>query len=105
MTQPIPGTKKIFGLAWPIAMNAILLQFILVIDTVLVTPLGEESLAAMGIASSIAGIILGLLFAFSNGTQLITAQAFGARNAQAMNESFRSGRLINGVIALLVFLN
>jgi len=101
MTQPIPGTKKIFGLAWPIAMNAILLQFILVIDTVLVTPLGEESLAAMGIASSIAGIILGLLFAFSNGTQLITAQAFGARNAQAMNESFRSGRLINGVIALL----
>ena len=95
------GRKNIANLAWPIGMNAILLQLILVIDTVLVSPLGEEALAAMGIAASIAGIVLGLLFAFSNGTQLIIAQAFGAANALAMNQGFRAGRFINGVIALL----
>ena len=57
MKQTAPTMKMNFGLAWPIGMNAILLQLILVIDTVIVTPLGEESLAAMGIAASIAGII------------------------------------------------
>jgi len=101
MKTQSPNTKKVFGLAWPIAMNSILLQFILVIDTILVTPLGEESLAAMGIAASIAAIILGLLFAFSNGTQLIIAQAFGGGNKAAMSEGFRAGRFINAVIAVV----
>ena len=99
MTQTPPGNQKVFTLAWPIAMNAILLQLILVIDTVLVTPLGEEALSAMGVAASIGGIILGLLFAFSNGSQLVLAQAFGAKNTSAVSRAFRSGRLINGVIS------
>ena len=101
MTQTPPSMKKNFDLAWPIGMNAILLQLILVIDTVLVTPLGEESLAAMGIAASIAGIILGLLFAFSNGTQLVIAQAFGANNTKLVSQGFRAGRFINAVIVVI----
>ena len=87
--------KSVFNLAWPIASNAILLQCILIIDTVLVTPLGEESLAAMGIASSIAGVILGVLFAFSNGSQLLIAQAYGAENTVALKSSFWAGQAIN----------
>ncbi|WP_435237556.1 MATE family efflux transporter [Psychromonas sp. PT13] len=101
MNKAALGRTQIFTLAWPIAMNAILLQLILVIDTVLVTPLGEEALAAMGLAASIGGIILGLLFAFSNGTQLIIAQAFGANNQLAVSKGFRSGRFVNGVICFI----
>ena len=101
MTLTPPGTQQVFTLAWPIAMNAVLLQLILVIDTVLVTPLGEEALAAMGLAASIAGIVLGLLFAFSNAAQLIIAQAFGAKNSLAISKGFRSGRFVNVVIACL----
>jgi len=108
MSKNAPTTTKIFGLAWPIAMNAILLQLILVIDTLLVTPLGEAALAAMGIAATIASIILGLLFAFSNGTQLIIAQAYGACNSLAMSKGFRSGRFVNAVISglgiMIIFL-
>jgi putative MATE family efflux protein len=99
MTLTPPGNQKVFALAWPIAMNAVLLQLILVIDTVLITPLGEEALSAMGVAASIGGLILGLLFAFSNGSQLVLAQAFGAQNRSAVNRAFRSGRLINGIIS------
>ena len=50
----------VYALAWPIGMNAILQQAILLIDTILVGGLGEEALAAMGIATSIAGLILGV---------------------------------------------
>ena len=99
MTQSVPRNRDVFSLAWPIGMNAILLQLILVIDTVLVTPLGEESLAAMGLAASVAGILVGLLLAFSNGTQLIIAQAFGAKNPLALSLGFRSGAVINTFIA------
>jgi len=101
MTATAPTTKKVFGLAWPIAMNAVLLQLILVIDTVLITPLGEESLAAMGVAASIGGLLLGLLFAFSNGTQLVIAQAFGAKNSALVSRGFRAGRFINATITIM----
>lgn len=100
MPNKVPTNKSVFNLAWPIASNAILLQCILIIDTILVTPLGEESLAAMGIAASIGGIILGTLFAFSNGSQLLLAQAHGAENALALKSGFWSGQVINWIASL-----
>lgn len=99
MTTTGPSTRAIFALAWPMAMNAILLQGILIIDTLLVSPLGEEALAAMGLATSLVGIVLGVIFAFANGTQLLAAQAEGAANGPALGSAFWSGLLINGAIA------
>jgi putative MATE family efflux protein len=109
MRNHSPTNKSVFNLAWPIASNAVLLQCILIIDTILVTPLGEESLAAMGLAGSIGGIILGFLFAFSNGSQLLIAQAFGAENPIALKSSFWSGQVINWLaslagISIIIFL-
>lgn len=100
MTNNSPGHQSVFKLAWPIALNAILLQCILIIDTVLVTPLGEESLAAMGLAASVGSIILGFLFAFSNGSQLLIAQAYGAENPVALKSGFWAGQTINWLAAL-----
>lgn len=90
-----PTMHEVLGLSWPLAMNALLLQAILIIDTVLVTPLGESSLAAMGLAASLAGLVSGVLFAFSTGTQLIVAQAVGAQNPVAIGSGFWSGLFIN----------
>lgn len=101
MRKQSPSNRSVFNLAWPIASNAVLLQCILIIDTILVTPLGEESLAAMGLAGSIGGIILGFLFAFSNGSQLLIAQAFGAENPIALKSSFWSGQVINWLASLV----
>ena len=44
-----PTMRVVIGLGWSLAMNALLLQAILIIDTVLVTPLSESSLAVMGL--------------------------------------------------------
>lgn len=58
-------------------LKAIFLHGTVVIDGLLVSPLGEEALAAMGLAAALAGLVIGVLFAFSNATQIRTAQAFG----------------------------
>lgn len=78
-------------------MNAVLLQAILVIDTTLVAPLGEETVAAMGLASSVVGIVLGVLFALANGTQILLAQAYGAGSNAALKSAFWCGLFINGL--------
>ena len=49
------------------------MQSMLMIDTLLVSPLGEIPLAAMGIATTIIAFVLGIQMALANGTQLFLA--------------------------------
>lgn len=96
-----PNNRDVFNLAWPIAMNAIFLQAILIIDTILVGGLGEGALASMGIATSVASIIVGVLFALANGTQILIAQAFGAGSDRALKSGFWSGLFVALGVALV----
>ena len=86
-----------------------MLHGIIVIDFYLVSPLGEAALAAMGLAGTLAGLLLGVLLAFSNATQIRIAQAFGATGPTALKTSFLCGLLINtaatafGILLVLLF--
>ena len=104
-----PTTAALFGLAWPLGLKVIMLQGIVVIDAYLVSPLGEGALAAIGLAGAIIGLLLGVIFAFSNATQIRIAQAFGAAGPVALKTSFLCGLAINvtmtalGIILVLIF--
>lgn len=90
-----PTAKAVLNLAWPLALKAMMLHGIIVIDAFLVSSLGEAALAAMGLAGAISGLVLGFLFAFSSATQILIAQAFGAEDARWLKTSFYCGLLIN----------
>jgi len=100
LTLPIPNNRSVYHLAWPIAMNAIFQQAILIIDTLLVGGLGEEALVAMGIAASISSFILGIVFALANGAQILIAQAHGASSERAIKSGFWSGMFVGLVVAV-----
>ncbi len=89
------------ALAWPLALNALLMQSMLMIDTLLVSPLGEIPLAAMGIATTIVAFIMGIQMALANGSQLVMSRAVGSKNALALTKSCWSGMSINFSVALL----
>ncbi|WP_394241430.1 MATE family efflux transporter [Vibrio astriarenae] len=93
--------KKNLSLAWPLALNALLMQSMLMIDTLLVSPLGEISLAALGIATTIVAFVMGIQMALANGTQLVISRAVGAANSASVNRGFWAGMAINFVVALL----
>lgn len=80
------------------------MQSMLMIDTLLVSPLGEISLAAMGIATVIIASILGIQMALANGTQLVLSRAVGSRNNASLSKAFLSGLLINCAIALFFWI-
>ncbi|PMH40350.1 multidrug transporter MatE [Vibrio sp. 10N.286.49.B3] len=80
------------------------MQSMLMIDTFLVSPLGEIPLAAMGIATTIVAFILGIQMALANGTQLVLSRAVGSGNNDSLSKAFWSGMLINASVALLFWL-
>ncbi len=104
-----PTQRDVFNIAWPLAFKALMLHGIIVIDAYLISSLGEEALAAMGIAGAMAGLLLGILFAFSNATQIRIAQSFGASGAVGLKTAFYCGLAVNlgsvllGVVFVMIF--
>lgn len=92
--------RKNIALGWPLALNALLMQSMLMIDTLLVSPLGEVSLAAMGIATTIVSFILGIQMALANGTQLVMSRAVGSGSPSKLSNAYWSGMLINLSVAM-----
>ncbi|MFA3791564.1 MATE family efflux transporter [Aliiglaciecola sp. SL4] len=92
------------ALAWPLAFNALLVQSMLMIDTLLVAPLGELSVAAMGIATTIVAFVLGIEIAIGNGIQLLVGRAFGTKSQAELAIAYWSGLVINISTALIFML-
>ncbi|MDO6692318.1 MATE family efflux transporter [Aliiglaciecola sp. 3_MG-2023] len=92
------------ALAWPLAFNALLVQSMLMIDTLLVAPLGELPVAAMGIATTIVAFVLGIEIAIGNGIQLLVGRAFGSKSQAELAIAYWSGLIINLSTALVFML-
>ena len=96
-----PKTSDIFKLAWPMTLKAVFLHGTVLLDGWLVSPLGEKSLAAMGLAGALGGIVLGVIFAFSHALQIRTAQAFGTDDPVYRKSVLASGLTIGLTIGLI----
>lgn len=99
----------ILNVAWPLGMKAIMTHGLIAIDAYMVSPLGEDALAAMGLAEALGGLIVGILFAFSAAAQIRTAQAHGQHNDVSLKTAFGIGLGLNilfaivGAVGLLLF--
>ncbi|MFY0594903.1 MAG: polysaccharide biosynthesis C-terminal domain-containing protein [Cognatishimia sp.] len=95
------SSRQVLSVAWPLGLKAVMTHGLIAIDAYLVSPLGETALAAMGLAGSIGGLILGTLFAFSTATQIRVAQAYGSGNEVFIKSAFWLGLLINAIVGLV----
>ena len=92
---PLPDTRSVFLLAWPLAVNAIMLNGIVIVDTFLVSTLGEGVLASMGLAAAVIGLLLGTLSALSTATQILVAQGQGANDRVRLKSAFWCGLVMS----------
>lgn len=97
----LPDNSAIFQMAWPMMLRAMMLHGIVVIDAYLVAALGEAAIAAMGLATAVSSLMLGVLHSFSSATQILVAQAYGSGKPVSLKTAFYSGLLINGTAALV----
>ncbi|MEP3349325.1 MAG: MATE family efflux transporter [Marinomonas sp.] len=83
------------SLAWPMTCNALLMQSVTIIDLLLIASLGEQPIAAFGIAGAIVAFILGVQAAIANGTQLVLSRAVGAGDRKKVGLEMASGWVTN----------
>jgi len=73
------------------------------IDTLLVAPIGEIPVAALGIATAILAFALGVELAIGNGIQLLVGRAYGSKRQPDLVVAFWVGLFINVTISLVFF--
>ncbi len=88
-------------MAWPMAMRAVMMFSLVIIDLYLVSSLGEEAVASIGIATVISGMVMGTTMAFSNAMQIKVAQAYGGGDPLELKTAFYCGLIINVTLVLL----
>jgi len=88
-------------MTWPMAMRAVMTFSIVIIDLYLVSSLGEEAVASIGIAGVISGMVMGSTFAFANAMQIKAAQAFGNNNPIEQKTAFFGGLTINVALVFI----
>ncbi|UWQ23198.1 MATE family efflux transporter [Jannaschia sp. W003] len=104
-----PSVGTVFRLAWPLTTKAVMLHGVVVVDALLVAPLGETALAAMGLAAAIGGLLMGVVVAFSNAAQIRAAQAFGSGEPLALKTAMGCAGVVNlatvtlGILAIALF--
>ncbi|WP_022953131.1 MATE family efflux transporter [Leucothrix mucor] len=75
-----PTLSHIASVAWPMALNAILMESVIIVDLLLVASLGDVSVAAFGIGSALIAFVISIQFAIGNGTQLVLSRAVGTED-------------------------
>jgi len=81
------GIRRLGELAWPIMVNMLSMTAMLVTDTIFVAQLGTESLAAIGLATSVMFLIYAFTMGFLRGAKVIVAQRTGAGDEIAVERA------------------
>lgn len=105
-TQDIPKTKEVYQrtlkIAWPSAMEAILISLIGAVDMIMVGGLGTNALAAVGIGTQPRFLLMAPIFALNMGITVIVSRRKGANDQEGANRTLRNGLMISVILSLLM---
>lgn len=94
--------KNFYKIAWPSALEALLVAMIGVVDTIMVGTLGTGAIAAVGITIQPKFILLAMIFSLNIGITAVTARRKGQGNQKAANKTVRAGIIISAVLSVLM---
>ncbi|WP_050369781.1 MATE family efflux transporter [Streptomyces acidiscabies] len=95
-------TTDLVTLARPIYLSLLASVLTGLLNTLWVTPLGPEAVAAVAVATSTENVLLGIALAFSSGTTVLLAQARGARDPVAAGAAVRGGWVLFALVTPVV---
>lgn len=101
MLRRLFGGKRywsaVVSIAIPIAVQNLLISSFVLVDTLMVSNLGDVSLASVGMAGQWSWLLNLVLFGFSSGASVFFSQYYGDKNADGIKKTY-------GIVMLFVIL-
>lgn len=102
----IPASKEIyqrmFRVAWPSAIETVLVGLIGSVDTIMVGSIGAAAIAAVGITNQPKFILLCLIMSLNVGVTAIVARRKGEGNKLSANRCLRQSLMISAAFSLIL---
>lgn len=102
----IPKSKEIYmtaiDVAWPSALEAVLVQLIASVDLIMVGGLGAAAIAAVGLTNQPKFILLAIILSLNIGVTAVVARRRGEEDRDGANRTLRQAILICGVLAFFL---
>ncbi len=102
----IPESKEIYKsameIAWPSAIEAVLVQLIASVDLVMVGGLGPTAIAAVGLTNQPKFILLAIILSLNIGVTAVVARRKGEQDRDGANRTLRQAILICGILAFFL---
>lgn len=100
----IPSNKEGYGrainMAWPSIIESVLLAFVTLIDTMMVSGIGSGAVAAVGITSQPRMIVLALIFSLNIGVTAVVARRRGQQDREGANRCLKQCMSICAMISI-----
>ncbi|MCX4345884.1 MAG: MATE family efflux transporter [Lachnospiraceae bacterium] len=101
----LPTTAKAYQnflkMAWPSALESLLVGLIGSIDTMMVGTMGENAINAVGITNQPKFILLAVIFSLNVGVVAVVARRRGENDKEGANHTMRVAILLSGLLSLL----
>lgn len=95
--------RVILAFSVPLLIGNVVQQLYQVVDTIVVgRELGVNSLAAVGATGSLLFLLLGFAWGMTSGFAIPTAQAFGAKNHDAVRRSVATGTVLAAIASVVI---
>ncbi len=98
--------RKVSKLAWPISLQSILITLLGMVDIIMVSHLGDNAVASVGISNRIFFVFLIIVTGVATGVGVLSAQYFGARQLNKIKQIIIMGIIFSSLVLLpIVTLN
>lgn len=102
----LPSTKNayhnFYKIAWPSALEALLVAMIGVVDTIMVGTLGKGAITAVGITNQPKFVLLAAIFSLNTGIIAVAARRRGQNDQKGANQALRTGIILSAILSLLM---
>lgn len=100
-----PPLLVILAFSLPLIIGNLFQQFYNMADTYIVgSTIGMKALAAVGCTGSVNFLIIGFIFGFSTGANILTAQRYGANDTAGVRRSFAAGIVLAVIVTLVLII-
>ena len=98
--RPLPiDRRSILALAWPVILTNLLTSGVSWIDLLMVSHLGKETVAAVGLATFLQTLLWTLLTSVQIGVSIVVAQAWGAGQREVAEKAAHQAIALSVVVA------
>lgn len=94
--------KRTFSIAWPSALESVMIALIGAVDTAMVGTISKEAISAVGITTQPKFIILAPILALNIGVTVLTARRKGEGNRQDANQYLSNAVIISIALAVIL---